>query len=286
MNALRIGDFNTLSVIKTTEIGVYLDGGNPHDDGWGDILLPARYVPAHCEVGDELCVFLYFDSEDRLIATIDVPKAKVGEFAYLRVVDVNRAGAFLDWGLSKDVLCPYVEQAKPLRKGFYALVYLYQDDESERITASSKLSKFLDKTEKNFRVGQTLNGLVMAPTDLGYKVIINQAHTGMLYQNEVFSELKIGQNVTVQIQKIRDDGKIDLRLPRPDKNDLSELEQDIMRRLSANHGVLALGDKAPPEEIYRVLGVSKKNFKRAISRLYKQRLIVVEAQRITQVTSG
>ncbi len=277
---LCIGDYNTLSVLKISDIGAFLDAGNPNEGGWGEVLLPARYVPEHCAEGDTLNVFLYFDSEDRLIATTETPKAKVGEFAFLQVVDVNQAGAFLDWGLPKDVLAPYVEQSKPMRQGAFYVVYLYQDEESERITASSKLSKFLDKTPKPYRVGECVKGLVMAKTDLGYKVIINHCHTGILYANEVFSPLKIGQAVEVQIKKIRDDDKIDLLLPQPKKSDLSELEQTILERLKANHGILSLGDKTPPDAIYRTLGVSKKNFKRAISRLYKARLIVIEAERI------
>lgn len=282
---LCIGNVNRLTVVKTVNFGVYLDGGNPNDGGWGEILLPLREVPSDCTIGDQLSVFIYFDSEDRLIATSKPPLASVGKFAFLRVVDVNRAGAFLDWGLPKDVLVPYTEQTKPMRKGAFYVVYVYQDEESKRITASSKLSKFLDNTETTYHVGDCVEGLIMAQTDLGYKVIINHAHTGMVYQNEVFSPLNIGQTLTVVVKKIRHDGKIDLRVPQPDKHDLSDLEHTIMQRLSTNHGVLALGDKTPPKDVYRVLGVSKKHFKRAISRLYKQRLIVVEDNRITQVIS-
>ncbi len=284
MDTLRIGDYNTLTVLKLTKTGAFLDGGDEALGGWGEVLLPTRYVPAECAEGDTLRVFLYFDSEDRLIATTETPKAKVGECAFLRVADVNRAGAFLDWGLPKDVLVPYVEQAKPMRAGAFYMVYLYQDEESERITASSKLGKFLDKTPKNYREGERVNGMVMATTDLGYKVIINHQHTGMLYANEVFAELKIGQPVVVIVKKIRDDGKIDLCLPQPKKSDLSELEAQIMAQLAANHGSLSLGDKTPPEVIYRRLGVSKKNFKRAISRLYKNRLIMIEDERISVIT--
>ncbi len=278
---LRIGDNNALKVLKLADIGAFLDGGDPQMGGWGEVLLPSRDVPEGCSEGDVVDVFLYFDSEDRLIATTEQPKAKVGEFAFLRVDDVNRAGAFLDWGLPKDVLVPYSEQSKPMRQGAFYVVYLYQDEESERITASSKLSKFLDKQPPSYRQGQRLQGLVMSPTDLGYKVIINHAHTGMLYHNEVFTSLNIGQRVEVAIKKIRDDGKIDLQLPQPKKSDLSDLEQDILSRLRNQHGVLSVGDKTPPEVIYRLFGVSKKNFKRALSRLYKARLITVFAERIT-----
>ncbi len=277
---LRIGDNNALKVLKQSDIGAFLDGGDPHAGGWGEILLPARYVPENCAEGDVLDVFLYFDSEDRLIATTDQPKAKVGEFAFLRVDDVNRAGAFLAWGLPKDVLVPYGEQSKPMRQGAFYVVYLYQDEESERIVASSKLNKFLNKHPPAYRQGECVKGLVMSPTDLGYKIIINHAHTGMLYHNEVFTSLNIGQQLEVIVKKIRDDGKIDLLLPQPKKHDLSELEQEILSRLSHHNGALSVGDKTPPEVIYRSFGVSKKNFKRALSRLYKARLITVAPERI------
>ncbi len=253
---LQIGGYNTLTVTKIVDFGVYLDGHN-----WGEILLPGRYVPENCTIGDSLSVFVYFDSEDRIIATCETPKACVGQCAYLRVVDVNAAGAFLDWGLPKDLLVPYAEQNSKMRQGMFYWVYVLQDQESERLIASAKLQRFLDKTPAPFHQGQTVNAQVLAKTDLGYKVIIEHSHTGLLYDNEVFTPLTTGQALTVNIRKIRDDGKIDVCLKRPDKADLSALEQQILQRLQANH-------------------VSKKNFKRAISRLYKQRLIVVEAERI------
>lgn len=281
---IAIGQYNTLTVTKIVDFGLYVDGGDENDEGWGEILLPARYVPADCEVGSEIRVFIYFDSEDRIIATTQEPKATVGQFAYLRVVDVNATGAFLDWGLPKDLLVPYSQQANRMRQGAYYLVYVYQDDESERVTASSKLSPFLNQSIPAYATNESVSGIVLAQTDLGYKVIINHQHTGMLYHNEVFQPLKIGQPLTVKIKKIREDNKIDLSLDLPDKRDLSELEQRILAKLAANHGILRLGDKTPPEAIYAAFAVSKKNFKRAVSRLYKQRLIVVEAERITLPT--
>lgn len=277
-NLVRIGNINTLEVTKTVDFGVYLNGRE-----WGEILLPARYVPADIVLGQTITVFVYFDSEDRIIATRETPKVCVGEFAYLRVVDVNAAGAFLDWGLPKDLQVPYAEQTSKMRRGAFYLVAVYQDEESERITASAKLGRFLDKTPANYKEGQTINGLVMAKTDLGYKVIIEHQHTGLVYDSEVFETLSIGQKVQVLIAKVRDDGKIDLRLPQPEKSDLSDLENAILQRLQANYGQLALGDKTSPETVYQVLGVSKKNFKRALSRLYKQRRITIEAQRIMLV---
>lgn len=278
---VKIGQWQLLTIIKVVEFGIYLDGGNPNDGGWGEILLPARYVPADCVVGDEIRVFVYFDSEDRIIATTDTPKATVGQFAYLRVADVNRAGAFLDWGLPKDLLAPYAEQANKMQKGAYYVVYVFQDEESERLTASSRISRFVDKTPPDYHVGDSADVLVIAQTDLGYKCIINHRHWGMLYHNEVFEPLNVGQNVVASIKKIREDGKIDLQLPQPKKSDLSTLEQTIMDTLHSNHGLLRMGDKTDPKVIYQRFGVSKKNFKRAVSRLYKQRLIHVEAERIT-----
>lgn len=277
---VNIGCWNELTVTKNVDFGVYLDGGNPNDGGWGEILLPARYVPADLHVGNTINVFIYFDSEDRIIATTETPKATVGQFAYLRAVTVNRLGAFPDWGLPKDVLAPFSEQGNRMRKGAFYLVYLFQDEESERITASSRVSRFLNQHPPQYTVGEVVNGLVMAETDLGYKVIINHQHTGMLYHNEIFQPLKIGQPLTLTIKKIRDDNKIDLQLNHPQKADLSELEHAILGKLAANHGVLNIGDKTPPEVIYKAFKVSKKNFKRAVSRLYKQRLIEVDANSI------
>lgn len=278
---IAIGQYNTLSVTKIVDFGLYLDGGDEESGGWGEILLPARYVPADCHVGSEIRVFIYFDSEDRIIATTETPKASVGQFAYLRVIDVNAAGAFLDWGLSKDLLVPYPQQANKMRQGAYYLVYVYQDEESERVTASSKLSHFLNQTPPTYSVKQSVNAIVMATTDLGYKVIIENQHTGMLYHNEVFQPLKIGQQITVNIKKIREDNKIDVLIDNPTKHDLSDLEQQILNKLAANNGILWMGDKTAPDVIYAAFSVSKKNFKRAVSRLYKQRLINVEAERIT-----
>ncbi len=280
MQTIKIGQYNTLRVTKVVDFGLYLDGGDIDQGGWGNILLPARYVPADTEVGDELTVFIYFDSEDRIIATTEKPKACVGEFAYLRVVDVNAAGAFLDWGLPKDLLVPYVQQARKMRQGAYYLVYVYQDEESERVTASAKLSRFLDNTPPDYPRGKPLDATVMAKTDLGYKVIIENRHSGMLYHNEVFTTLNIGQKVKVFVRKIREDGKIDVKLETVSKHQLSALEQTILAKLAANQGFLRVSDKTPPEEIYRLFSVSKKNFKRALSRLYKQRLIVIEADYI------
>ncbi len=282
-NTINIGQYNTLRITKIVDFGVYLDGGDEDNGGWGEILLPARYVPAGSSVGDEITVFIYFDSEDRIIATTEKPKAIVGEYAYLRAVDVNKAGAFLDWGLCKDLLVPYSEQANKMRKGAFYLVYIFQDEESERITASSRISRFLNQTPASYQLGARVPVMIMASTDLGYKAIIDNSHTGMLYHNEIFEPLKIGQQLVATVKKIRDDGKIDLSLPVLDKRDLSELEQTILDRLHANHGVLQLGDKTPPQEIYQVFGASKKNFKRAISRLYKQHLIEVSPNSICLV---
>ncbi|MGY0400058.1 MAG: CvfB family protein [Ostreibacterium sp.] len=274
---VHIGKYNTLIVTKVVDFGLYLDGGS-EESGWSDILLPARYAPADCNVGDEVRVFIYFDSEDRIIATTETPKATVGQFAYLRVIDVNTNGAFLQWGLSKDLLVPYSQQTNKMRQGAYYLVYIYQDDQSERIVASSKLNHFVNKTPPKYQPNEHVHCIIMAQTDLGYKAIINHQHTGMFYHNEIFTTLKTGQAITANINKVRDDGKIDLLLEAPNKQDLSTLEQAILDKLMVNNGTLPIGDKTSPKVIYQLFGVSKKNFKRAVSRLYKQRLISVESE--------
>jgi len=282
MSPIQIGRFNLLTIVKQIDFGVYLDGGDEDKGGWGNILLPKRYVPENINSVDSLSVFVYFDSEDRIIATTETPKVQVGEFAYLSAVDVNATGAFLDWGLPKDLLVPYNQQAKKMRPDTYYLVYVYQDKESERITASSKVSAFLHQTPAAYQPGEPVDLLIMAKTDLGYKAIINNKHTGILYNNEIYTTLCIGQTITGHIKKIRHDGKIDLRLATPDKNDSAPLESVILYKLSSK-GHLRLGDKTDPAVIYQIFGVSKKHFKRALSRLYKKRLIHIHDDSISLV---
>ena len=271
---VNIGKKNKLQIIKQVHFGVYLDGGGI------EVLLPKRYVPKGCKLHDYLDVFVYVDSEDRLIATTDTPYAQVDECAYLKVVSVNRIGAFLDWGLSKDLFVPRNEQVKPLVTGKSYVVYIYLDHETDRIAASTKLRDFLNETSVYYKAGQAVDLLICAKTDLGYKAIINNTHFGLLYKNEIFQEISIGQKITGYIKHIREDKKIDLSLQRSAGEERDALTAKILADLKQRGGISNLTDKSPPDAIYRQFAVSKSNYKKALGRLYKQRLIRIEKTRI------
>ncbi|WP_430810480.1 MULTISPECIES: CvfB family protein [unclassified Carboxylicivirga] len=270
-----IGKYNTLRVVKEVEFGIYLDGGE-----LGEILLPIRYVPPGLKPDDELEVFIYLDSEDRVIATTEEPYATIGEFAYLKVVSVNKTGAFLDWGLMKDLLVPYREQAERMKEGQSYVVYVYLDDESRRIVATSKLNSVLDNLMPEYEEGQEVELMVIDKTDMGYKVSVNNLHTGLLYHNELFKPIKIGDKCKGYIKKVREDDKLDITLEKPGYEKIGGLAAEILDKLNAKGGALAVSDKSPAEVIYKMFGTSKKNFKKAIGTLYKQRLISIEDNQI------
>jgi len=271
-----IGKYNTLKVVKELDFGVYLDGG----EDFGEILLPIRYVPPGLKSGDDIEVFIYLDSEDRVIATTEEPYALVGELAYLKVISVNKTGAFLDWGLMKDLLVPYREQAERMKEGEHYVVYVYLDDESRRIVATSKLNSALDNLMPEYEEGEQVSLLVIGKTDLGYKVAVNNLHTGMLYHNELFKPIKIGDQCEGFIKKIREDDKLDITLEKPGYEKIGGLAADIMNMLKEKGGQMAVSDKSPAELIYKLFGTSKKNFKKAIGTLYKQRLISIDKEGI------
>jgi len=272
-----IGRFNSLQVVKHTDFGLYLDGGPD-----GEILLPNRYVPKDepSEVDDWLNVFIYLDSDDRLIATTDKPKVQVGEFASLKVVAVNRVGIFLDWGLPKDLLLPHSEEKRPLQVGDYCVVHVYLDKRTKRITATARLDRYLDNTPAPYQVGQEVDLLVVEATDMGFKAIINGKHWGLIHKNEVFKFLRSGMQEKGFIKEVRADGKISLSLQPVGKEAGSSLSEQILAQLRANNGALAVSDKSSPEAISKLFGVSKGNFKKAIGGLYKQGLIVIHDDRI------
>ncbi|MFK4025330.1 CvfB family protein [Stutzerimonas balearica] len=274
-----IGRYNSMQVVKHTGFGLYLDGGAD-----GEILLPKRYIPKDVpsEVGDWLNVFVYLDSEDKLIATTDKPKAQVGEFASLKVVEINRIGLFLDWGLPKDLLLPHSEEKRPLQVGDYCVVFLYVDPRTRRITATARLDRHLDKTPARYRVGDPVDLLVVEQTDLGFKVIIEGRHWGLIHKNEVFKFLRPGLRERGYIREMRADGKISLSLQPLGNEAADALQALILQKLEEQGGVLQLSDKSPAEAIARAFGVSKGNFKKAIGGLYKQGRIVIHADRIEQ----
>lgn len=266
----EIGRLNRLRVVKQRDHGIYLDG-----DELGEILLPLRYVPEKCEVGDMLEVFVYVDSDDTLVATTKRPLAMVGEFACLKVVSVAQHGAFLDWGLMKDLLVPFGEQLGKMEVGRSYIVYLYLDHDTDRIAASQKIDKFLDRWPARYRRHQPVSLLIAGRTDLGYKAIVDNAHWGVLYRDEVFQPLQYGQRITGYIKQVREDGKVDLLLDRPGYGKIEGVAADILERLRSAGGFLPLHDKSPPELIYDTFGVSKKSFKLGISTLYRERLITI-----------
>jgi len=267
---IKIGKINSLKVVKEVDFGVYLDGEEK-----GEILLPNNVVPENCQVDDILDVLIYLDSEDRIIATTDKPFVYVDEFALLRCVAVTNIGAFLDWGLYKDVLVPFREQKVKMQDGRSYLVYLYLDHESERIVASAKIEKFLDNIIPEYEPGEEVNLIVADQTDLGYKVIINHTHSGILYNDEVFTELNKGENLKGYIKKVRDDDKIDLTLHRYGYRKVEDTLSKIINYIELNGGTTNITDKSAPEIIYDTFGVSKKTFKQAIGALYKQKQIII-----------
>ena len=271
-----IGRINKLRVIKEVDFGVYLDGGT-----LGEVLLPKRYLPEGCKVDDEIDVFLYHDSEDRVIATTETPYAMVGECAYLKCVATNKAGAFLDWGLLKDLLVPFNQQKPPMEEGKSYVVHLYIDDQSGRIAASAKLDRFLfQDSDEDFEVGEEVSLLNANVTDLGHKVIINHTHWGLLHKQEVSRPLKRGERFTGFIKQIREDGKIDVSMHTNTRHKLDDTAELILKALRKHDNFLPLTDKSHPDDIFDTLGISKGLFKKSIGTLYKQKIIRLESDGI------
>ena len=278
ISMISIGKHCRLKVARTVDMGVYLDAKN-----LGEILLPGKYVDDDVEVGDSINVFLYFDSEDRPVATTETPFASVGEFAYLRALSISKYGAFLDWGLEKDLLVPFSEQLTPMVAGRFYLVYLYIDKASGRITASSKIDKFLDDNRPhNFKEKQEVSLIIANSTDLGFKVIINHTHWGLLYANAVHEPLRFGQQKKGYIKYIRPDNRIDVIL-KGRSSPRSKQAILIEKKLKENDGFMAVHDKSDPAVIYKIFGMSKGAFKKAIGLLYKQKVILIEKNGIRLV---
>lgn len=271
---IKVGQFNQLVVIKAVPFGVYLDGGT-----WGEILLPNKVVPQGTKVNDKLDVFVYYDSEDKIIATTTAPLATLGCCAFLQVIDVNLVGAFLDWGLDKDLLVPGPEQHRPMEKGKSYIVYVKQDNKG-RLIASSKLDHFLDKSRAYFRPGDEVNLIIAESTNLGQKVIINESHWGLIHVGDIFQTLRYGEKVRGYIKTVREDGKIDVGLRKTGQDRILELATNILAALHNNGGFLSLHDKSSSQDIQRAFGHSKKSFKSAIGQLYKRGDIDIESDGI------
>ncbi|HEX7631741.1 MAG TPA: S1-like domain-containing RNA-binding protein [Lacunisphaera sp.] len=268
----QLGKRNLLPILRAAQPGLYLDGGTH-----GEILLPARYIPAGAVPGGKIEVFVYRDSEDRLVATTEMPHAYAGEFACLRVVGVNpRVGVFLDWGLGKDLLLPAREQDGPLNPGDWVVVQVLVDEKSDRLIASARLNRRLDLTPPPYHEGEAVHLLVASKSPLGYNLIINHAHRGLVYNTEVPTPLKVGQVVEGYVRNVRPDGKVDVALGRAGYRRVAEVSETILTKLRAAGGRLPYHDGSLPEEIRDAFGVSKKAFKQAIGALYKDRLIRIE----------
>ncbi len=266
---LEIGKYNELDVKTKATIGLYLT------DGEDDVLLPVKYVPHGTEVGDTLDVFVYLDNENRPVATTLKPFATVGDFVFLTVKDVNDHGAFMDWGIAKDVFVSYAEQRGEMVAGSKYLVHLFIDDVSGRIAASTKWSKYLDDDTSELEPGEEVELLIAEKTEMGYKAIINNRYEGLIYKNEVFEEMNIGDKKRGYVKNNRDDGKIDLRLQPEGYGHIEDSKLIILKKLELNNGVLSLGDKSSPDDIYHQLKISKKVFKKTIGGLFKERKITI-----------
>ena len=264
-----IGKRNTLKVLRASAPGVYLDGG-----AHGEILLPNRYVPRQLMPGDRLDVFVYRDSEDRLVASTETPRATVGEIATLKVVSVNpNIGAFLDWGLAKDLLLPFREQTGPVRVGQDVLVRVYLDEKTERVVASMKVDRDSQLEPPPYRAGQPVNFIVISKSPLGYKAMVEGRHPGLLYHEGISVPIAMGQTLRGYVRTLRPDGKIDLSLDQPGYRRAAPLALRIVQALQGNGGRLGLDDDSPPDTIRQAFGVSKKAFKQALGTLYKVRRI-------------
>lgn len=275
---LYIGRSAQLRVVKEVEFGLYLDG-----DHFGEILLPRRYVPAGAQPGDRLDVFLYRDSEDIVIATTEKPFVQAGECAHLKVVQVNDYGAFLDWGLSKDLFVPFKEQRVPMEPGRSYTVCVFEDG-TGRLCASSKLSLYLgEKNEGMFTAGEAVSLMIASRSPLGYKAIINGAYLGLIHNNDVLGALKPGQKISGYIKKIRPDDSIDLILQQQGAGMKTDLAEQILIDLAKAGGASTLTDKSPPEEIFQWYQVSKSNYKKALGQLYREKKILIENERIVLV---
>lgn len=267
---MEIGHYNTLKIARETKVGLFLT------DGKDDVLLPLKYLPKEYKIGDELIVFVYLDHEERPVATTLEPYILLDEFGLLRVNYVNNIGAFLDWGLEKDILVPFKEQARPMEKGKRYLVYAYMDQKTDRIVASSKTNQFLDNENLTVAVGDEVDLIISHITELGINVIINDIHKGLLYKDQVYDDIRTGDRMRGYIKNIRPDKKIDVSLQKLGYENIEPNAEKILDELRASRGFLRLNDDSNPEDIKTVLKMSKKTFKKAIGLLYKDKLIEIK----------
>ena len=268
---INLGEYNTLTILREREPGLFL--GDNEDN---EILLPNRYVPDHFEIGDEITVFAYLDNEERPVATTDKPYIKKGEFALLRCNEVNKYGAFLDWGMVKELFCPFKEQAFKMTPGLWYFVHCYLDEETNRLVASSKTNQFLDNTSLTVEKFEEVDIIISHPSEFGMNVVVNKTHLGLIFNDDIFKELNIGDRMKGYVKKIREDHKLDIVLNPIGYKNIEPTAEKILQELEDNSGFLPLHDKSSPEAIKSMLEMSKKSFKKAIGSLYKQRLIDIK----------
>lgn len=273
MSHIKLGEYNLLEVVKEVDFGVYLDGSED-----GEILLPTRYVPQGCKPGDVLNVFIYLDMDERLIATTLHPYVKVGEFACLEVAWVNQYGAFLDWGLMKDLFVPFREQKMKMQKGNSYVVHVHLDDDSYRIVASAKIEKYLSDDMPEYESGDEVDIMIWQKTDLGFKVIVDNKFAGLIFKNEIFRNVYAGMRMKAYVKQVRPDGKIDIELQRSGAKKVDDFADVLLAYIRDNGGAISFNDKTDADVIYETFGVSKKTFKKAVGDLYKKRLIVLEGE--------
>ena len=272
---IQLGRFNSMKIVKTVDFGLYLDGGE-----YGEILLPSRYVPEEFEIGEMLDVFLYLDMDERMIATTLTPYVQVGEFGYLEVAWINEFGAFLDWGLMKDLFVPFGEQKMKMQVGRKYIVHAHIDDASYRIVGSAKVDKFLSQEKASYEEGDEVDVLIWQKSDLGFKAIIDNKYSGLLYDNEIFQPLYTGMRLKAFIKQVRPDGKIDLILQESGRQHVLDFSDTLLSYIKENGGKTSFHDKSEAEDIYESFGVSKKVFKKAVGDLYRKRLIRLEPEQI------
>ncbi|WAC12326.1 CvfB family protein [Dyadobacter pollutisoli] len=267
---LFIGKYNYLTIERVTSVGMFLS-----DVEGEEVLLPNQYLTDEMQVGDNIKVFVYLDSEDRPVATTETPKIVRNEFAFLEVKDVSEHGAFLDWGLIKDLFVPFREQSRPMEIGEWHVVFLYLDQKSSRLIASTKIDRFLENERLTVKEGDEVDLLIWQKTDLGFNAIVNQYHKGLIYANEVFRDLKAGDSLKGYVKKIREENKLDISLQKTGYDSIEPTAQHILDEIRKSAGFLNVSDSSSPEDIYKRLQISKKTFKKAIGGLYKQGLIKI-----------
>lgn len=272
----HLGQYNTLTVLRFTNPGAYLG-----DDEDNDVLLPNKYITPDLSVGDEIEVFLYLDSEDRIVATTEKPKIELNSFAILPVKEVTHFGAFLDWGLEKDLLVPFKEQGQKMEEGKSYLVYLYLDDATQRLVASAKVKKFFESEHIMVNEKDEVDLLICDTTELGKNVVVNDTYSGLIYNNDIFRPLRRGERCKGYVTKVREDGKLDISLEKPGFLKIEPNSEVILDYLKKHDGVMRLTDKSDPDKVRELLGMSKKTFKQALGNLYKQRLVVIHDDHVS-----